>query len=128
MSSDEVVEEKPMIKPYSEEELKKLAVDIENGLVFTNLHLTDQSMLNSVFMLLVFFTQEQMKKLEEEKVGLIFEYLSEAGPMAINGLPSFFSVRFLNESDTEKLRQYAKEYKNLKDSFLEKKQEIKSKI
>jgi hypothetical protein len=120
MSSNEVVEQKPMIKPYSDEELKKLAVDIEDGLVFTNLHLKDKLRLKSVFMLLNFFTKEQMKKLEEEKVGLIFEYLGEAGPIAMDGLPSFFTVRFLNESDTEKLSKYAKEYKNHKESFLEK--------
>lgn len=50
-----------------------------------------------------------------ESIGLIYEYMSEAGPMGLNGGPMFMSMRLLNKKDTEKMFSFYEEYKKLRE-------------
>jgi hypothetical protein len=48
-------------------------------------------------------------------IGLIYEYLTEAGPMGLNGGPIFTSLRLLNKEDSEKVFSYYEKYKKLRE-------------
>jgi len=53
-------------------------------------------------------------------IGLIYEYLTEAGLMGLNGGPMFTSLRLLNKEDAEKMFSFYETYKELRekvDSF-----------
>jgi hypothetical protein len=48
-------------------------------------------------------------------IGLIYEYISNAGPMGINGKPIFMSCRFLTKEDTTKMFEYFDKYKEIRE-------------
>jgi hypothetical protein len=48
-------------------------------------------------------------------IGFIYEYLTEAVPMSVNGQPIFYSARFLNKQDTEKMFKYYEKYKKIRE-------------
>jgi len=62
-----------------------------------------------VFMVLIFMGAKQRREMIKNPPGLIYEYLSEAGPRSINGMPSFFSMRMLSKADAEKVFRMAKD-------------------
>lgn len=146
----------------SDEDLKRIAKDIYNGLIFTDRH-CGNSDVSMVFMVLMFMGpkspekpkhpndptslensrdnaiydviqrdadqakwEEDMKWYHKEceyyekeqlnSIGLVYEYLSEAGPMAVNGKPTFFSLRLLNKVDTEKMFEYYEQYKSIRET------------
>lgn len=88
----------------SDEELKQLAVDIVDGKVWTDRHGADSFLI---------------AKLAGLPAGtwMIYEYLTQAGPLAVNGCPTFLSCRIVWKEESEKLIKYFDEYKALKDSF-----------
>ena len=101
------------VREKSDEEIKKLALDMMAGRVFTSLHIREGEearMLPSIFMPLVFIGGSEdgealIEKLKSGEITLIYEYLSEAGPRAINGYPSFLSMRCLNRADHKALSE-----------------------
>lgn len=92
-------------------ELEKLAQDIVGGLVFHSLYNLPQEDdpvvafrdLQSSFMVFALAGSEFFDTIEKNKIVAAYEYMKEAGPMAINGRPVFFSVQFLNENEQKKL-------------------------
>lgn len=156
----EIKEKWGPIHSKSDEDLKKIAKDLYNGLVYTDRHCGHDVM--SVFMVLLFMGpqppkspqypniessvendrdnalydvlqrdvdqakyEEDMKLYEKEyeyyqehqvkSIGLVYEYLSAAGPMSVNGKPTFFSLRLLNKVDTEKMFEYYNQYKEIRE-------------
>jgi hypothetical protein len=71
-------------------------------------------MLGMIFMTLKFMDHEELKKLQEEKPLLIYEYLSEAGPRSINGYPNFFSFKYLIQEEYD---IFIKHYKEIQESM-----------
>lgn len=105
------------------EELRGLAVDVVDGRVFTS-DQVETEMLRSVFMAVHFMNQETIDKWENEPENapaLLYEYISEAGPMAINGYPVFTSFRILLAADTALFRKYVQEYLAMRKQFVQKK-------
>lgn len=109
--------EKVKLKEHTDDELRKLASDIYNGHVFTDRHVRHVSELRMVFMILIFMERNQVESTLED-VGLIYEYMSEAGPRSINGLPCFMSMRMLSKDDTDRLNVYHEQYKAMQEQFL----------
>ena len=87
----------------TDEELKQLALDIFQGLVFTDRHLSDVRDIQTVFMPLFFMDEASMERLKADDPGLIYEYISEASPVSANGLPSFFSMKILSQDEAKKV-------------------------
>lgn len=138
--------ENPWIFPEtSNEELKKIAKDISDGKIFCDRHCNPNMSISSIFMPILFMgiinwptedTRENKlikiflkdkeadykKRYEKwfKNIGFVYEYLSEAGPLAINNYPMFFSCRFLSKEDTEKMLKYYDEYMKLKEEIDEK--------
>ena len=156
----EIKEKWGALKSQPEENLKKIAKDLYNGLIFCDRQCQNEIM--SVFMVLLFMGpkqpeppkypnenssvandrdnaiydviqrdadqakyEEDMKWYEVEvkyfneeqlkSIGLVYEYLSEAGPMSVNGKPTFFSCRLLNIEDTKKMFEYYNQYKEIRE-------------
>jgi len=154
----EKIENKWTLPSLTDEELKKISMDLYNGKIYTDRHCPKDII--SVFMPLVFMgpksptppkhpndnikiddkrdntlydllqrksdeikykkdiiLYEQEKKDYDkylESIGLVYEYISEAGPMCINGHPIFMSIRFLNIEDTKKMFDYHDKYMEIR--------------
>lgn len=99
-----------------EKELRKLAADIYEGKVFTS----SQCKANDipfVFLPIGLGALSDKTKEELENLGLIYEYISAAGPRCINGNPTFFSMRTLTIEELETLNTYYSEYDELKKNW-----------
>lgn len=87
----------------TEPEILQIAEDIYKGQIFTDRHLRDKSLFQNVFMVLALADQKTINSIKAAKPGMFYEYLSKAGPMGINGMPIFSSMRMANEDDTKKI-------------------------
>jgi len=50
-------------------------------------------------------------------IGMVYEYWDsgQTSPMAVNGKPVFFSARFLNQEDTNKMFEFFEQYKSIRE-------------
>lgn len=103
------------IKDKTKDELKQLAMDIQANKVFTSAQLPEGEHLHTVFMIFAFMSEDTLTELLKDPPGLIYEYLSEAGPRSINGLPNFMTAKMINTSDAEKLYALLKDIKSALD-------------
>lgn len=94
-------------KPLTDEGVKKLADDIYRGLVFTDRHVQNPDDISRVFLPLVLLKKEQIEELLADLPGMImiYEYMDKAGPMSINGMPIFYSLRLLDQEDAKKVNE-----------------------
>jgi len=101
------------------QELKKLALDIDEGRVFGtwNVNPTDREIIPSIFMPLALGAELT------EGAAHLYEYLTEALPRCINGYPIFTSFRTLTKEDTEAMLSMLKDIRKRKEEFLEEEQE-----
>ena len=63
------------------------------------------------------FEKEEYSKYLNE-IGLIYEYLDtpNRSPMSVNGMPCFFSCRFLSKEETKKMFEYYEKYKSIRET------------
>jgi hypothetical protein len=153
------------ISNKSDEDLKQIAMDLYNNLIFCDRQ-CDDHMILSVFMVVALMgpqspekptipssdnvvenrdivadyignEEELLKAYKKDKklakkaqkyyeenflssIGLIYEFITEAGPRSINGLPMFTSVKFLNREDASKMFEHFNLYREVRekvDSF-----------
>jgi hypothetical protein len=90
-------------RPMTDDEIRKLAEDMYKGLIFTDRHLENQKELPMVFMPLALMDKELIGELVKNPPGMIYEYLDKAGPMAINGMPMFLSLKMTSIDDAKKV-------------------------
>lgn len=88
------------INNMTEKQINQVALDLFNGKIFTDRHLTEHDDVAMVFMPLVFGGLDEETRKE---IGLIYQNMDQAGPMSVNGKPTFFSMRFANKEDTKKI-------------------------
>jgi len=93
-------------KPMTDDEIRKLAEDMYKGLIFTDRHLENQKELPMVFMPLALMDKELIGELIKNPPGMIYEYLDKAGPMAINGMPMFLSLKMTSVDDAKKVSDH----------------------
>lgn len=106
--------------PRSDKYLRRLAMDIEEGKIFTSDHIReyDAQLLPSIFMPLFFSGRDfHFWMLKKNKIMLIYEYLSKAGPRSINGYPIFFSMQMLNLEDYKKLNRFRAKILAFKEEY-----------
>jgi len=89
------------MKTHTPEELNQLALDLFKGLVYTDRHIADQMMIPRVFLPLSFAGEQQIDEILRNPPGLIYEYMSQASNVAVNGYPMFLSCAFLSQDETE---------------------------
>lgn len=110
------MENKEQIPP--KKDLKQIAIDLYDGKIFCDAMISEHDgsrMIGAIFLPLMLgaITSEE----DAKDIGMVYEYLSEAGPRSINGYPIFFSCKFLRKNEMEKFHEYYNAYKNLKETF-----------
>jgi hypothetical protein len=107
-----------VINDMPDEELRKLAVDYVENKIFTSTQIREEDLLPTIFMPVLFGLFSGWTKEELKEVGFLYEYLTEAGPRAVNGYPIFFSCRVINRNDAERFREYATVLLAQREAFL----------
>lgn len=90
-------------RPMADEEIKKLAEDMYKGLVFTDRNIQPNEEVQTVFMPLALMGKELIDELRKNPPGMIYEYMDQAGPMSINGMPMFLSFKMVSIDDAKKV-------------------------
>ena len=108
MKKDEKQEKKSesgewKLTPMTDDEIKKLAEDMYKGIVFTDRHLERREDIQSVFAVLNLMDEKQIDILRKNAPGMIYEYMDKAGPVAVNGMPIFFSFKMASVEDAKKI-------------------------
>lgn len=85
------------------DELKKIAVGINAGTIFTDRHVKNSTDFHLVFMVLMFMDKQAQKEFTASKPGMIYEWYHKAGPRTVNGMPMFTSCNLLNLDDAKKV-------------------------
>ena len=89
-----------MIEDARRKEILKVAFDTLNDKVFFSSELPENgNLLFQVFMPLLFLDKKLSEQLDAREPAVFYEYLSEAGPVSINGYPTFFSLRMFNDEE-----------------------------
>lgn len=101
----------------TDEQIKELALALFKGSVFTDRHIDNQEDISRVFMPLVFIKQETIDEWKVNPPGMLYEYISEASPRSINGMPMFFSVRIVSVPDTKKVLEVYNKIKGAVDNI-----------
>ncbi len=90
----------------TDEEVKTLARQMLDGSVFTSLQV-DSREWPSVWMPLGLMDRTQALRMQRDRIVMLYEHMSQASPIAVNGHPTFFSVKMVNEADAERvLREF----------------------
>lgn len=87
----------------AEPELRQLVLDICDNRVFTDRHCRTADEVLQCFPILAMMKLCDRKFIAANPPGLVWEFYSKASPMGVNGLPMFFSCKFLSPSDQEKV-------------------------
>lgn len=95
-----------VFKEHTDEELKQIAIDLHSGRIYCDRHIEDTSDIRIVFMPVMLGAFADAKKEELDNIGMIYEYLTEAGPRCVNGMPTFFSLKYLSKKDTMRMSEY----------------------
>jgi len=105
---------------------KKIKISIEDsetekdGKIFCDRQINPReigSMLAMVFMPIALGALSETANVVRDNIGMIYEYLSEAGPRSINGYPIFMSFKTLTKAETDEMFGYFEQYKKLKEDF-----------
>lgn len=96
--------------PRSDADLEKLAWDITRGQVFhSGYHykrIVEASLtVPQVFMPLGFMDATAAKWMRHHEIVDCYEYLDEACPGSVNGLPIFMSCKYLNRAEADRLHR-----------------------
>lgn len=92
-------------RPLTDRGVKVLAEAARSGRIFGSwcLPVEDKSLLHMVFMPIGLGVAMELPKSFLDGVAHVYEWVDEGGPIGINGLPTFFSVRFLTRDDWTRL-------------------------
>lgn len=96
------------VPTMARKDLAKFVMDFCDGKVFTSAHIRDsqaEHLLHIVFLPLALGGLQGMYECEVKRIGLIWEYMSEAGYRAINGYPTFLSCRIMSKEDWDTARK-----------------------
>ena len=94
------------MKELTDDEVKAIAVGILQREIFTDRHINESCTVEQIFMPLIMLNKQLVDELKSDPPGIIYEHLSEAGPMAINGNPMFMSMHVASIKDAERIWQY----------------------
>jgi len=99
------------MKIRSDDKLKEIAEDIFKERIFTSLNL-NADQVGMCFVAVHFLDNKIRRSMKRRKVTVLFEYMDQAGPMSVNGLPCFFSFRTLTDVEAKKVQDYYLQMKN----------------
>jgi hypothetical protein len=106
------------------DEIKDFVMGWCDGKIFTDRHCHQERDITMVFMVLALGGIPE--GWTEENLGLIWEWMDKAGPMAVNGMPTFFSCHMMHKEDWEICRELIQdEMKRRKDLKIQVQEKLK---
>lgn len=108
----------------TELELKELALDVFSGRAVTShqiAHLCEErgeNVMGMVFMPLLMMDKQQFDWLKSNDVAMLYEYMENALPRSINGLPCFMAFHTLNAEEYELFATFINELQTTTEAFL----------
>jgi hypothetical protein len=105
----------------TDQELRELAMEMISGIVFTSLQVETQSLIQMVFMPLIFISDDMRKNWDEnpeEAPAMLYESMAKAGPQAINGYPMFTSLHYLNKKELIRFKEFVQAATKSRDEFI----------
>lgn len=93
---------RPVLPHMSDEELAQFVLGVCDDKIFTMHHIPAgkrENMAGMVFVPLILGAFQGWFEAELEKVGTVWEYMTEAGPRSVNGYPTFYSCRLMHTDD-----------------------------
>jgi hypothetical protein len=97
MTTSEETDAPFVIPRMEDDELREFVDDFLSGRIYTLHHVPDGQDPAMVFMVLALGGLPQ--GLDPNDVGTVYEYIDKAGPRTVNGMPHFFSCRFMHKDD-----------------------------
>ncbi len=95
--TDEQAEPRKPVPRMSKDELKTFVRDCADNKIYVMQMIDDpKRMLGSVFMMIGL---AGFGNVDLDSIGTIYEYLDKAGPVGVNGHPSFLSHRYMHKDD-----------------------------
>jgi hypothetical protein len=92
------------IPRMKKEDLRQFVLDLCNEKIWTDRDCKRPEDISMSFIILSFMEPKDFPK---EDIGLIWEYISKANTMAVNGMPTFFSCHLMHKDDWKIARQAA---------------------
>jgi hypothetical protein len=92
---------KPPMTP--DDELKKIAMGLLAGTLFSSDSIREHGNIGLVFMTLAMASPSLLHYAKLHNITFVYEWLSEAGPRSINGMPSFFSHKWLTNEQHKQM-------------------------
>ena len=90
----------------TEKELIELARAMATHMIFTDRNCRTVEEIRMVFMSIGLGALSECTEAFRNDIGLIYEYLDNAAPRSINGLPCFFSAHYVSKADTKILMEH----------------------
>lgn len=84
-------------------ELNQIARDLHARLIFSSQHVASADMIPQVFLAWSLMESADRRKLVDEGAAVLFEYLRKAGPLSVNGMPTFLSFEWVTADDWNKV-------------------------
>ena len=99
-----------MLPERTDAELKRIAVDIEGGSIFTSFQLPpdEPKTVQYVFTPMMFVSRKQAQQMQEDDVVCLYEYLDNRLPRNVNGYPTFSSCYMLSREQWAKIQDHRK--------------------
>jgi hypothetical protein len=105
--------------PASDLTLREIALGIHEDRIFTNRHCRDIQEVLMCFPILSMMELCDRKWIANNPPGLVWEFYHAASPTGVNGLPMFFSVRFLSPEDARTMEGYLLKLREAKAEFMQ---------
>ena len=101
----------------TDQEIRTLALDVLSGRVFGTWSHEDAARLS--FMPLGLCGSEHIEAMQQAEIAHVYEYIEQAGPRSINGLPSFMSMKLLDKQDAQRLMAELKRAEAMQAAFMD---------
>lgn len=86
----------------TDDQLREFVLGLCDGKLFTSEHVKNERDIPMIFMPLALGAIGDWSKEELAEIGVVWEWLKEAGPLGVNGNPLFFSMRLMHKDDWER--------------------------
>lgn len=101
-------------------ELKKVALGIYKGHIFTDMHCDSPEEVFKLFMLMSLTEDDSIiKGIKSGKISMVYEYMDKSLRWAINGKPMFLSCKFLNKEEKSLVMNYIEKLEEAEENVLE---------
>lgn len=102
----------------TDEELRQLAVDVEDGKVFGSWMIPEEHLDVQLPIVFLPFYWGAAEKIKDQDVSVIYEYVDRTKRKTPNGYPVFTSFRTLTKEECDKLGKLITRLRQIKQAFL----------